>query len=90
MQSSKFTCIFQPAGQFRFNNEIEIALFKETINLVPYNYDRPETMKVWKEVADNTCAALGLNQVLRPRSAMEKVYAQVQYYLKENFEMLQK
>ena len=39
---------------FRFTPEIELALFKEVINVVPYNYGGKEAKEAWKEV-DSKC-----------------------------------
>ena len=75
---------------FRFTNEIEIALFKETINIVPFNYDGNEWWDAWREVADNTCMALGIEQEMFPRTAKEKVFDQVKYYRANNERCLKK
>ena len=75
---------------FYFTNEIEIALFKEVINLVPYNYEGKENKEVWKEVVQNVSLALGLNEVMLVKIAKTKVDTQLKFYITENNEMLRK
>ena len=75
---------------FRFTPEIELALFKEVINVVPYNYGGKEAKDAWKEVVQNVTLACGLTQRMLPRTAKTRVEAQLKYFITENNEMLKR
>ena len=63
---------------------MEIALYKEAINVNPFEYDGAEGLAKWAEVGENTALALGLEKSLSWRTAKTKVYTQVNYFLADD------
>ena len=74
----------------RFTMEMEIVLYKETININPYQYDGPESVDAWTEVGQNLREALALRSVITPRTARQKVDRELAYYKSENRKNIQK
>ena len=75
---------------FRFTPEIELALYKEVINVVPFNYSGKELTAAWQKVIDNVTLALALDQKMLVRTAKTKVEVQVKYFITDNNEMLKR
>ena len=70
--------------------ETELALFKETLNVNPFQYDGPELVDAWMEIGENTRVALSLKSIITPRTARQKVEREVVYYKAQNRKKLQK
>ena len=63
---------------------LEIALYKEAINVNPFEFDGAEGLAKWGEVGENTSIAMGLEKVMSWRTARTKVYTQVSYFLADD------
>ena len=90
---SRSNCdIFLQEGKqsLRFDCELEIALFKEVININPYTCDGQEANDLWKQVGENTCLATGLEAEISSRTARDKVDRQLKYFKSENTKLLKK
>ena len=59
---------------------MEIALFKEVININPFDEEGGEATKKWIEVGENTAIALGLSKAITPRTTKTKIFKQLDYY----------
>ena len=78
------------APAFQFTSAIEIAVFKETINLIPFHYERTKANQVWAQIAENVMLAMGLDQVLTGQTAKGKVEARIKNFKSKNKELIKK
>ena len=69
---------------------MEIALFKEVINVVPYNMEGSEATEAWKTVGDNVKLATGCESNISSRTARQKVEMQLKYFRSNNKKNLKK
>ena len=77
-------------ANLRFSMEMELVLYKETINVNPFQFDGAELVDAWKEVGDNTRSAIGVATVITPRTARQKVEREMVYYKSQNRKNIQK
>ena len=59
---------------------MEIALFKEVININPYTAEGSESIEMWAKVGENTSLALGMENKISAQTCKLKVQAQVAYF----------
>ena len=69
---------------------MEIALFKEVINLNPFTCDGQEANEAWKKTGQNTSIACGLDIDISSRTAQDKVDRQLKYFKAKNTKLLKK
>ena len=69
---------------------MEIALFKECINVNPFDEEGSEATEKWVEVGENTAIALGLCKAITPRTAKTKIFKQLDYYHQDDRASLKK
>ena len=69
---------------------MEIALFKEVINVVPYNFDGSECTEAWRTVGENVKLATGCEANISSRTARQKVEMQLKYFRCDNKKNLKK
>ena len=74
----------------RFDAEMEIALFKEVINVVPYNMDGSESTEAWRVVGENVRLATGCEAPVSSHTARQKVEMQLKYFRCNNKKNLKK
>ena len=78
------------AKTLRFDSEMEIALFKEVLHVVPYNFEGHELTEAWKKIGESTSLACGLEVTISARTARQKVEQQLKYCKEENRKNLKK
>ena len=69
---------------------MEIALFKEVINIVPYNFEGAEATESWRKVGENTVLAMGIEATISARTARQKIEMQLKYFRSDNKKNLKK
>ena len=77
-------------NQIRFNNTIEIALFKECLSVNPFACESNEVGEAWSKVGENTSNSQGLKKIISARTAKEKVDQQLDYFRADNKKNLKK
>ena len=60
---------------------MEIALFKEVLNVNPFTVDGAEGLELWRQVGVNTGLALGLPDPILGRTCKTKTEKQVVFLL---------
>ena len=68
----------------RFNPAMEIAMYKEVINVNPFEFDGSEGLELWAKVGENTAIALGMANPLIGHTCKQKVERQVSYFRAED------
>ena len=69
---------------------MEIALFKEVININPYTAEGSESIEMWAKVGENTALALGMENNISARTCKQKVQAQVAYFKADDTKNIKK
>ena len=69
---------------------MEIALFKEVININPYTAEGSESIEMWVKVGENTSLALGMENNISARTCKQKVQAQVAYFKADDTKNIKK
>ena len=59
---------------------MEIALFKEVLNVNPFTVDGADGLELWRQVGVNTGLALGLPDPILGRTCKTKTEKQVVFY----------
>ena len=79
-----------PKRQLRFNIPMDIALFKETLSVNPFDVEGMEAQEAWSKVGENTALAMDLNSVITGRTSKERIEQQLRYYRENNRKNLKK
>ena len=78
------------SGAIIFTTAADIALFKETIAVNPYQFDGTELTDAWEKIGTQTQLALGLGKNISARTAKNRVESRVKAYKKEDVRLLKK
>ena len=82
--------IFQDRKSIHFTPAMEICLFKEVINVNPFNCEGAESIEEWGKVGENTALALGLPNAISAQTCKQKVQAQVGYFRADDTKNIKK
>ena len=69
---------------------MEIALFKEVINVNPFICEGSDGTEQWARVGENTALSLGLANAISARTCKQKVQAQIVYFQSDDTKNLKK